>query len=109
MMRSQKVSIIIRTKNEETWISQCLSALMHSYKNIEVVVVDNNSTDSTLVRCKKFPVKIRHIDEFYPGRAINLGVKNSDGELIVCLSGHCVPAHEVARRTYKTFKGRRYR
>ena len=92
---SQKVSIIIRTKNEETWISQCLSAVYaQSYKNIEVVVVDNNSTDSTLVRCKEFPVKIRHIDEFYPGRAINLGVKNSDGELIVCLSGHCVPAHE---------------
>ena len=102
---SQKVSIIIRTKNEETWISQCLSAVYaQSYKNIEVVVVDNNSTDSTLVRCKEFPVKIRHIDEFYPGRAINLGVKNSDGELIVCLSCHCVPAHEWLEELIKPLK-----
>ena len=40
------VSIIIRTKNEERWITLCLNAVFsQSYKNFEVIIIDNNSTD----------------------------------------------------------------
>ena len=66
------VSIIIRTKNEERWIFSCLNALYtQSYKNFEVVVVDNQSSDSTLNRIKDFPVKLIKIKKFIPGKAIN--------------------------------------
>ena len=89
------VSIIIRTKNEERWISSCLrSVFRQSYKNIEVIIVDNKSTDHTVERSKSFAVKIVSIDEFFPGKAINDGVRASSGDYIVCLSAHCIPVNE---------------
>ena len=49
------VSIIIRTKNEQRWISSCLSAVFsQTYNNFEVIIVDNNSEDRTLDKVKKF-------------------------------------------------------
>ena len=48
------VSIIIRTKNEEKWISLCLNALSkQSYKNFEIIIVDNYSKDKTIQKIKK--------------------------------------------------------
>ena len=90
------VSIIIRTKDEEKWISQCLRAVFNqNYKNIEVIIVDNNSTDLTIARAKEFSVKVINIKSFFPGKAINEGVRVSRGEIIVCLSAHGIPTNNT--------------
>jgi rhamnosyltransferase len=92
MKNSKLVSIIIRTKNEEKWISSCLlSVFQQTHTNVEVIIVDNQSTDRTVKKSKEFPVKVITINEFIPGKAINDGIRESKGEYIVCLSGHCVP------------------
>lgn len=89
------VSIIIRTKNEEKWISSCLAAVFkQTYKNFEVIIVDNNSTDKTVEKTKVFNVKIVQIDDFFPGKALNIGIRNSKGNVIVSLSGHCIPVDD---------------
>lgn len=62
--------------------------------DLEVIVVDNESSDNTLHIARKFPVKIVQIDEYTPGRAINLGIKTSTGRYITCLSAHCIPRDE---------------
>ena len=65
-MNSQNplVSIIIRTKNEERWISSCLQSVFNqTHKNIEVIIVDNLSTDMTVKKAKEFSVKIITIKE----------------------------------------------
>tara|TARA_B100001123_G_C15272575_1_gene1010895 strand:- start:329 stop:1672 length:1344 start_codon:yes stop_codon:yes gene_type:complete len=92
-MKRKKVSIIIRTKNEERWISSCLkSVFSQEYKNIEVIIVDNKSTDKTIQIAKTFPIKkVLKIKNYFPGDALNLGAKNSKGYYIVCLSAHCIP------------------
>ena len=88
----KKVSIIIRTKNEERWIFSCLEKIFNqSYSNLEVIIVDNYSNDKTIKKINKFPVKILKIKKFLPGKAINLGIKKSKGDIIVCLSAHCLP------------------
>lgn len=44
-----KISIIIPCYNAEKWIEQCVnSALNQTYENLEVIVVDNESKDSSL-------------------------------------------------------------
>ena len=92
----KKCSIIIRTKNEERWISSCLSAVFNqTYKNIEVIIVDNESTDRTLERTKKFNnIKYVTISKYLPGDALNKGIEASTGDYIVCLSGHCIPVNK---------------
>ena len=92
MKQNKLVSIIIRTKNEENWIGLCLEKIFkQTYKNFEVIIVDNCSTDKTIQKAKEFKVKIIKIKKFLPGKAINLGVKKSKGEIIICLSAHCIP------------------
>ena len=52
------VSVIITTKNEEDVIATLLqSTVEQSYKNIEILLIDNNSTDKTLEIVSKFPVQ----------------------------------------------------
>ena len=63
-------------------------------KNFEVIIVDNNSKDKTVIKAKKFPVKVIKIKNFLPGKAINLGIKKSNGKYIVCLSAHCIPENK---------------
>ena len=87
-----KVSIIIRTKNEERWIGSCFKSIFEqTLKDFEVILVDNNSKDQTVNKAKSYPIKVLSIKDFLPGRAINLGVSESKGEIIVILSGHCIP------------------
>ncbi len=94
LLKSKKlVSIIIRTKNEDTWLEDCiLSIFQQSYKNYEIIIVDNNSNDKTLEICKKYNLKVIKIKKFKPGKAINDGIKKASGQYIVILSAHCIPA-----------------
>ncbi len=49
------VSVIITTKNEERNIETCLKSIKNqTYKKIEVIVIDNNSADSTEKISKKY-------------------------------------------------------
>jgi len=92
-MASLKASIIVRTKNEERWIDKCLQAISQQrYTNHEVIVVDNASTDATVKKASAFDVRLVSITEFRPGEALNIGIRASSGEIIVCLSAHCIPS-----------------
>ena len=93
MRDDPRIGIVVRTKNEEQWIGKCLSAIFdQDYQNFEVVIVDNNSVDSTVKIAKRFPVKkVVNIEKFLPGLAINLGIAETTGEYISCISAHCIP------------------
>lgn len=88
-----KASIIIRTKNEERWITSCLRSIYNqSYQNFEVILVDNESEDKTIQKAKLFPLQaIVFVQSYKPGNALNRGIEKSTGEVIVCLSAHCIP------------------
>lgn len=90
------VSIIIRTKDEERWITSCLRGVFSQhYKDFEVIVVDNNSSDKTVEKARQFNiVKVVNCGDFMPGKALNVGIRQARGDHIVCLSGHCVPAND---------------
>jgi len=90
------ISIIIRTKNEERWITSCLQAVFdQKYKDFEVIIVDNNSTDKTVEKAQLFNVIVVRVDKYLPGKAINIGINASKGDYIVCLSAHCIPVNDM--------------
>lgn len=95
MKKKPEISIIIRTKNEERWIDSCLEKIFNQKnQNFEIILVDNCSTDKTLEKAKKYPIKYKKIKKFFPGKAINEGIKISRGKIIVCLSAHCIPTND---------------
>ena len=53
------MSVVIRTKNEERYLGQVLKILrQQTYKNFEVIIVDDNSEDKTIKIAQKYNCKI---------------------------------------------------
>jgi rhamnosyltransferase len=90
------VSVIIRTLNEEQYLNELLQKINQQSAadfDIETIIVDSGSTDGTLDICGKHLCKITHINqsEFSFGRSLNIGCDNADGDILVFVSGHCIP------------------
>ena len=92
-MKNPAVSIIIRTKNEERWISSCLEGIYsQEYHNFEIIIVDNYSGDKTLEKIKNYNIsRVVKIKNYLPGKALNAGIKYAIGKYVVCISAHCIP------------------
>ena len=55
-----KASVIIINYNNAKYVDQCIrSILLQSYKNFEIIFVDDNSQDNSLEVIKKYKKKIR--------------------------------------------------
>ena len=95
-MEKKLVSIIIRSKNEEKWIRLVLQSILNqTIRDIEVILVDNNSIDNTVRIAKSFGVKkICKINKFLPGKALNKGCDLAEGKYLVFLSAHCIPENK---------------
>jgi glycosyltransferase involved in cell wall biosynthesis len=76
------VSVIIPTYNSTKFLTKCLDSVANqSYKNIEIIVVDNNSTDNTKEIANKYTDKVFNIG---PERSAqtNYGVSQAKGEYV---------------------------
>jgi len=84
------VSIIIPTRNYGRYISEAIqSVLNQSYSNLELIVVDDGSTDNTRTAVREYPgVKYVYQDHFgqsTAARALNNGIKISRGRYIAAM------------------------
>jgi len=80
-----KVSIIIPVHNSEKYLEECIeSALNQTYQDIEIIAVDDGSTDNSLEILKKYSDKIKIITmkSCFIGAALNQGIKIAKGEWI---------------------------
>lgn len=91
-----KVSIIIPCRNEETYIRQCLDSIIrqsYGFENIEVLVLDGCSEDNTPNIIKEYSDKYAQIKYILNKKriapaAMNLGIQNAAGDIIVRVDGH---------------------
>jgi rhamnosyltransferase len=93
-----KASVVIRTYNEARYLPEVLEAVRRQrLPAAEVILVDSGSTDGTLEIAKRLNCRILHIakQDFSFGRSLNIGCEAAVGDVLVFISGHCVPAAET--------------
>jgi len=82
------VSVIIPTYNRATYIARALeSVLSQSYRDFEVIVVDDGSFDNTKQVVQAYGDRVRYVFQSNagPGAARNLGIRVSQGEYLAFL------------------------
>lgn len=99
------LSVIIRVRNEERYIGHTIQSVLEYCSNSEIIVIDNNSTDSSIKIVDHFKrdpsldgdsthgygnIINLNINDYSPGRALNLGVQNATKKYIMIISAHCV-------------------
>ena len=88
-MTPSLVSIIIPIYNVESYLRECLdSILAQTYKNLEVILIDDGSTDSSGAIAKEYASKDIRIHYFYQenqgaGSARNKGLEKANGEWVL--------------------------
>ena len=83
-----KVSVIIPTYNRGEVLDQAVkSVLAQTYKNYELIVVDDGSTDNTSRILRKFGNKIRYFSKLHGGvsSSRNFGLEKSEGSWVAFL------------------------
>lgn len=83
MNRGQLVSVIITTKNEESVIGRLIKSIKNqTYRNFEIILVDNNSQDKTVEVAKSLGVKVANKG---PERSAqrNFGAKIAKGKYLL--------------------------
>ena len=91
---SVKVSIILAVYNVEKYIKQTLDSVVNqTFKDIEIIVVDNKSTDKTLDIVNEYAkndsrfVIYKNSENLKQGIARNFGVQMARGEYIFFIDG----------------------
>lgn len=86
-MNQPVISVIVPVYNGERFLSEALqSILMQNYQPLEVLVVDDGSTDQSASVAAKFP-EVRVLRKMHSGLAatLNYGIRHATGDLLAFL------------------------
>lgn len=92
-MEQPKISVIIPAYNAETYLEPCVrSVLQQTYQNLEILLIDDGSTDSTWEICRRLAAadsRIRPIHKQNGGvsSARNAGIAAASGEMLTFVDG----------------------
>lgn len=105
MKKALTLSIIIPVYNEEHHLPACLNAIAkQTVKPSEVIVVDNNSTDSSVEIAKRYPfVRVIHEPVQGRGAARNAGFNAATSDIIGRIDADSVVAQNWVERVLYSF------
>lgn len=84
----EKLSIIVPVYNVEKYIGRCMESLLNqTYKNIEIILINDGSTDKSGEMCDKYALQDNRVTVFHQknegvSSARNTGIKNATGKYI---------------------------
>ncbi|MCK4781649.1 glycosyltransferase family 2 protein [Candidatus Parcubacteria bacterium] len=89
------ISVIIPCRNEEKFIGQCLDSIItqdYPTKNLEILVIDGMSQDRTREIIEKFKIQIIDNPKKIIPCALNIGIKQARGEIIIRMDTNAIYA-----------------
>ena len=88
---NELVSIIVPIYNVSEYLEKCIMSLVNqTYKNIEIVLVNDGSTDNSLDICKKYETEDKRVVLLNKANgglsdARNYGIERATGQYIKCV------------------------
>lgn len=104
MTKKPSISVVIPAYNEEKYLPACLLSIRHqTFKDFELIVVDNNSTDSTAKIAKLYEAKV--VPEKKQGMipARERGFREAKAEIIARTDADTVVTPDWLKVIYETF------
>ena len=90
MQKNFTVSVILPVYNSEKFIARCLRSLSRqsiNKNNYEIIVINDCSTDKSLIEIKKFKQKnlkiINNEKNLGLAKSLNIGIRNAKGSLVI--------------------------
>lgn len=106
MENNIKVSVIVPIYNVEEYLEECLDSLVkQTLKGIEVLMIDDGSTDHSASIAKRFDEKYDHFHYFYKengglGNARNYAIPYVKGEYLIFLDSDDVVPEDAYKKMY---------
>ena len=105
MKKNEIVSIIVPAYNAERTINRCIdSILKQSYGNLEIIIINDGSKDSTEEKCMKYiknkKIKYIRIKNSGVSNARNIGIENSTGTYIMFVDSDDYIEKNMVERLY---------
>ncbi|WP_458457662.1 glycosyltransferase family 2 protein, partial [Pseudobutyrivibrio sp.] len=107
MMNQGLVSVVLPIYNVEKYLDRCMESVVNqTYRNIEILMVDDGATDSCPDICEKWAkkderVKVIHKKNAGLGMARNTGIENASGEYIVFFDSDDYIELDTIEKCYK--------
>lgn len=101
------ISIIVPVYNKKEYIKSCIDSLLkQTYKNIEIILVNDGSTDGSNIICDEYSgycniVQIYHKNNAGVSSARNFGIVKAKGEYICFIDADDIVANNYVERLYE--------
>lgn len=108
-MKKTIISVVIVSFNTKQLLKNCLSHLTTASKELalEIIVVDNNSTDGSWQTVKKeFPrvILVKNPANFFLHKAFNQGIQKAHGQFVLFLNSDTLPTEKTIRKSLRFLK-----
>lgn len=108
MPADPKISVVVSVYDSGTSVLRCLEGLRDTTYTGEhdVTVVDGSGGGSAAAIAERFPEMRLHVppERLFPGEARNVGLAESDGEIVLFIDAHCVPAHDLLEHVVRVHR-----
>lgn len=108
MINDKLISIIIPVYNSEKTLDRCITSIINqSYKNLEIIIVNDGSTDGSLEICQKYSKFDNRINTFNQcnkgvGSSRNLGLNSCKGEYILFIDSDDLIEENYIKTLYQS-------
>lgn len=109
-MQKGLVSIVVPIYNTEKYLDRCISSIVNqTYKNLEILLIDDGSPDNCPQMCDEWAkrdgrIRVIHKKNAGLGMARNTGIENATGEYICFFDSDDYVAEELIEKAYTHLK-----